>query len=110
MALAANCKKAETILLNCVEEIAAGKNFDDLHGISKSKLNISGANNMFWHGTAFRIGIRHGNYPEKVYLHISSVLDGNARDGKSTKTQRLKTEMRLRQLIYLDNLRFYPLE
>ena len=33
-------------------------------------------------------------------------LDGNARDGKSTKTQRLKIVMLLKLLIYLSKIHF----
>jgi hypothetical protein len=62
-------KAAEAILLKCVEEIAACKNFDVLHELIKSKLNIPGAAEMYWYDTAFRIGISLGFYPKKVYLH-----------------------------------------
>jgi hypothetical protein len=62
-------KEAESILLKCIDEIAACNNFDVLHELIKSKLNISGAAEMYWYDTAFRIGISLGIYPEKVYLH-----------------------------------------
>jgi hypothetical protein len=61
--------KAESILLNCVAEIAACKDFDALHELVKSKLQINGASEMYWYDTAFRIGISMGVYPQKVYLH-----------------------------------------
>jgi hypothetical protein len=62
-------KAAESILLKCIGQIAACKDFDALHELIKSKLNIHGAAEMYWYDTAFRIGISLGIYPEKVYLH-----------------------------------------
>jgi hypothetical protein len=61
--------KAEKILLGCVPQIKACKDFDALHELVKSKLQITGAKEMYWYDTAFRIGISMGVYPKKVYLH-----------------------------------------
>jgi hypothetical protein len=62
-------KAAESILLKCIGQIATCKEFDTLHELIKSKLNIPGAAEMYWYDTAFRIGISMGIYPKKVYLH-----------------------------------------
>jgi hypothetical protein len=62
-------RQAEIILLQNINKIAACKNFDSLHNLIKSILNIPGAAEMFWYDTAFRIGINLKIYPEKVYLH-----------------------------------------
>ena len=61
--------RAESILLNSMEAIAACKDFASLHELIKTKLNIPGAGEMYWYDTAFRIGISQGIYPDAVYLH-----------------------------------------
>jgi hypothetical protein len=62
-------EQAESTLLKCADEIGACSDFDVLHELVKSKLRISGASEMYWYDTAFRIGISLNVYPQKVYLH-----------------------------------------
>jgi len=66
-------EKAEHILVNCADKIAACVDFDSLHGLLRDELklkgHILGAGPMYLYDTAFRIGISKGVYPQKVYLH-----------------------------------------
>lgn len=62
-------KHAEEILLKNIDAIVASTDFDSLHSLIKTMLNIPGAGEMYWYDTAFRIGINLGLYPQKVYLH-----------------------------------------
>jgi hypothetical protein len=65
-------QQAEQILLSCVAEIEACKNFDSLHELIKSKLQIPFAGELYWYDTSFRIGISRGVYPQKIYLHAGT--------------------------------------
>jgi hypothetical protein len=51
--------------LKCADEIQACKDFDSLHEIVKAKCQISGAGELYWYDTAFRIGISLRFFPEK---------------------------------------------
>jgi hypothetical protein len=66
-------EKAERILVNCADNIAACNNFDVLHNLITDELklkgHVKGAGEMYCYDTAFRIGISMGAYPQKVYLH-----------------------------------------
>jgi len=64
--------KAESILLASVNEILACKDFDALHALVKSKLQIPFAGELYWYDTAFRIGISMGILPKTVYLHAGT--------------------------------------
>jgi hypothetical protein len=64
--------KAESILLASVNELLACKDFDALHALVKSKLQIPFAGELYWYDTAFRIGISMGIFPTKVYLHAGT--------------------------------------
>jgi hypothetical protein len=65
-------RQAELLLLESIGEIESCRDFDSLHEIIKSKLQISFAGELYWYDTAFRIGISMGVYPEKVYLHAGT--------------------------------------
>ncbi len=71
-------QKAEAILMQCVGEIEKCKNFDVLHELIKSKLQMPFAGELYWYDTAFRIGISLNIYPEKVYLHRGTKLGAKA--------------------------------
>jgi hypothetical protein len=65
-------QQAEKILLSFAAKIEACKNFDSLHELIKSELQIPFAGEMFWYDTAFRIGISMSVYPQKLYLHAGT--------------------------------------
>ena len=65
-------QKAEKILLASIPEILECKDFDTLHALVKSKLQIPFAGELYWYDTAFRIGISMGIFPQKVYLHAGT--------------------------------------
>jgi len=66
-------KEAEHILVKCAGEIAACSDFDALHDLIIDKLKaLTGAGEMYYYDTAFRIGISMDVYPQKVYLHCGT--------------------------------------
>ena len=69
-------KKAEHILVNCADKIAACNDFDALHDLIwcelKCRNRVKGAGELYCYDTAFRIGISRNVMPQKVYLHAGT--------------------------------------